>query len=78
MAEFKTYTCDRCGKQDALRLKFAVDTEDDPCDGKRSTVPGFADLCHQHAIDFLQNLIGDLSMDDQRALWKTMLSKSRY
>jgi hypothetical protein len=50
MAEYKTYTCDKCAKHDALRIKFDVDTEDDPCDGHRSFVHGYADLCHFHAV----------------------------
>ena len=77
MAEYKTYTCDKCAKHDALRLKFDVDTEDDPCDGHRSSVHGYADLCHVHAVAELQAIVSKLPMDEQRKLWKQMLSKSR-
>lgn len=70
MAEYKTYTCDKCDEHGALRLQFKVDTDDDPVDGHRSIVNGYADLCHFHAVDQLQKLIHPLDMDQQRTLWK--------
>jgi hypothetical protein len=75
MAEYKTYTCDKCHKPDAIRLKFAVDYEDDPADGKRFTIPGFADACPAHMADFFQEAISHMTMEEQRKLWKRMLSK---
>ena len=39
MAEYKTFTCDLCAKHDAKRFAFpSVDHQDDPVDGKRSSM----------------------------------------
>ena len=77
MSEYKTYLCDICGKQEAQRLEFDVDYEDDPTDGKRSTVHGYTDLCHPHAIAFLQIRIKALPMEDQRRIWKEIVRSNR-
>jgi hypothetical protein len=77
MAEFKTFTCDAkgCSVHNALRLKFGVDYQDDPADGKRTTVPGFADLCPTHMASAFQSVIGSMPMEEQRQLWKRILAR---
>lgn len=72
MAEYKTYTCDKCGKIEAQHLKFAVDTEDDPADGHRSKVYGYADLCPEHLYEFVQTVVAGLPMEEQRSWWKAL------
>jgi hypothetical protein len=75
MAEYKTYTCDKCEKHNALRIKFDVDYEDDPVDGHRSTVYGYADLCHEHAIEQLQKVIVKMEREEQRVIWKALVKR---
>lgn len=77
MAEYKTFTCDAkgCGTQNATRLKFDVDYQDDPADGKRTKVFGFADLCPKHMAAAFQLVIGSKSMEEQRQLWKTICER---
>lgn len=71
MSEYKTFRCDRCGKHEANRLEFAVDTETDPADGKRFNVTGSADPCATHMLQFAQLLVKEQPMEKQRSMWKT-------
>ena len=75
MAEFKTYTCDLCGKQGALRLTLLVDRETDAC-GDTDTIPGYLDLCADHMSKFAQERIGKDPITVQRSTWKAWLDRA--
>lgn len=77
MAEFKTYTCDRCGEQGAIHLEVpGVDYHDDEGDGRRQDVSGFVDLCVKHLTLAFPQLFKDMDRESRRALWKHLLSKT--
>jgi hypothetical protein len=78
MAEYKTYTCDVCGKKEARHLKIPdVDYSDNPAGGSRQGHNGHVDLCVDH-IDFLVTVFFDVvntTMEQRRAIWKRLLRK---
>lgn len=75
MADFSTFTCDKCGTHYAMRLEFVIGCEDDPADGHRSNVKGHADLCPAHMFQFAQLLAREADHDKQRSMWKTWSRK---
>jgi len=78
MAEYKTFTCDRCGKQEAIHLKIpAVDIDTDPVDGHASTVHGYVDLCREHLETIFPHIIKDYvnTKELRRQVWKRMLNE---
>lgn len=79
MAEFKTYTCDVCGVQGALRFELRkIDYQTDPADGKRDYSDGPVDLCHQHAIERLGGELNrvldnsEVPYVERRTIWRKL------
>lgn len=77
MAEFKTYTCDRCKKQNAIRLTFpSVDTQIDSPSGKTEDIEGHVDLCQEHLERFIiKAFVNQLNLNtqSQRLVWRYLL-----
>ena len=78
MAEYKTYTCDICGEQEAIHFCFPwVDQQPDPADGKLDELPGYVDLCKKHAPLLVTKFIKELGlrMAEQRKVWKALVTR---
>ena len=79
MAEYKTYTCDICGEQQAMHFIFpSVDQSPDPADGRMDDHPGYVDLCAKHAQRLVNVAVKELGVKtaDQRKWWKACLDKA--
>jgi hypothetical protein len=79
MAEYRTYTCDICGKQGAKNIRIPdVDVEDpDPAGGRRGTIDGPVDLCEDHMERMVSVFFREVptTMEQRRAIWKKLLKK---
>lgn len=76
MAEYKTYTCDICGEQEAIHFMFpSVDKTLDPVDVRTHSVPGYVDLCVKHSPRIVTEFVKQLSLStaDQRKVWKGLV-----
>jgi hypothetical protein len=81
VAEYKTYTCDICGKQEAKPLRIPdVDYESpDPAGGRTGTIDGPIDLCADHMGRLLTVFFSEVqtTMEQRRAIWKRLHNQKK-
>jgi hypothetical protein len=75
MAEYKTYTCDVCGKHGAIHLEIpSVDSMKDPADGRTIYINGAFDLCTDHIGRIISVTFDEVSTTimQRQAIWKRL------
>lgn len=69
MAEYKTLICDKCKKQEAIRIKFYLGRErSSSIAGDNYPVYKYADLCPTHMAEAYQFLVGAQATETQAEL----------